>query len=269
MTWQDFKQRISESAIDFALNAFWVVVWGVILTAIAAVYLLFKGASPYLLVGLASAALALIFVLMITASVVFLQRRARKATEPARVGRKGFLDYRMQGQRALASMNRSQEAINRQMNRIGRQTIADARRVQRAQRGFGNTDERAYRALRRAASHLRKRATAMKLHATKYAADVSLFTEGFGKWMEWAVTKGNTDRNQFAQLADALQSFQETMDANIPHLEALRATMDGARESSEEMDVAGASLDEAVATIIESTKAASAFCAAQLPQLRN
>jgi hypothetical protein len=108
----------------------------------------------------------------------------------------------------------------------------------------------------------------MNLHATNYAIDTNLFIEGSGQWIEWVVTKGGASREQLVEFADLLDKLRESMEAIMPTLEAYRVTVNESRESSQAMDIAGVSLSEAITVITESTRATSAFCAAQVPRLR-
>jgi membrane protein implicated in regulation of membrane protease activity len=242
MQWESFKQRVSDSAVEFALSAFWVAVWGALVSVVIGLYLFAKGASPYLLVALASTAMTFLLVLITTAAIVFLQRRGKHGSSPARVGRKGFLDYKIQGQRALTAMTGSLNAITRLMKAVGKDALSGAKRTARAQKGRGNTDERAYRVMNRTAHRLDKRASAMKLHSANYALNVAAFVEGFGKWSDWVIESGSTSTEQRRQVADLLDSFGKTAAAQIPSLEQFCASVEQGRAAGEHMDLAGQSL---------------------------
>ena len=58
-----------------------------------------------------------------------------------------------------------------EINRVTRGFAVDAKRLDRLQKRGGNMDERAYRAVKKAARRLEKRAAAMNLHATKYETE--------------------------------------------------------------------------------------------------
>lgn len=269
MSWESVKRRVTESAVEFALNAFWIAVWGVVATGVTAGVLFLKGASSYLLIALAAIASTLVVVLGVTAAVAFVQRQARRVSVPPRAGRKGFLDYKIQGQRALARMTASLTAMTEQTERIGRELTADARRMERAQRARRNADERGYRAMKRAAAHVDRRAALMRLHATNYASDVRLFIEGTGKWIDWVAINDMRDRNQLAQFAAILQTFQQTLDESVVSLEAFRQSIEESRSASEEMDIAGGALSDAVTMVITASREASGFCVDRVPQLLN
>jgi hypothetical protein len=269
MGWESFKQRVSDSAIDFALSAFWVAVWGAIVATLAAVILFFRGASPYMLVALVSSAVTLALVVAVTGAVVAIRSRSSRQAASSRSGRKGYLDYKIQGQRALGAMSSSVQAATRVMEAVGTEATSGARRTRLAQSlKFGNADELAYRQVARTGRRLERRASAMKLHADKYATDVALFIEGFGKWTEWVIQQA-PDQNQRAQLATMLEGMRVSAEGQIPHMQSFMAVVEDSRQSSEVMDLAGGSLVDAITILIKSTRDVVDFCADRAAKLRD
>jgi hypothetical protein len=263
---QRAKSKLAESAIDFALYAFWVGLYGVIVTSATAIYAFMHGISFYWIIGLASAAATFLLVLLLTASIVFLRKRA-SGMKPAPTGKKGLWDYKIQGQRSLLRMNKSMVAMTVQMGKITRLLQRGLRKMKWAQKGWGNPDERSYRAIQNTAQRLQVRASVLRLHAEKYNADVELFMEGFGKWADWVVERGDATSTQRSELAVLLKGFRESIDSTIPSMDSYCIAIEGSRESSESMDIVGGSLIEIVLGVIGSQKSASLFCGSLLERL--
>lgn len=265
MSWQTIKERIAESAIDFALNAFWVAVCGLILTAAAGIIARVRGAPAWVFVAAMSAACTLLAVVLITSAVVALKHRSLRHSGAVGVGQKGFLDYKIQASRAVNRLSGNLGTMTAEMERVGRETSADAARLVRAQQRGG--DERGYRAMTKAAHHLLKRAAKMKLHAIKYAKDVDLMIEGTTKWMEWLLETGTADPRELQQFASALRGFKSSMNFSLAAMQEFRAIVDQNRRISERFDVAGAAMSEAVSIVIDATRKASDFSTAQIQRL--
>jgi uncharacterized membrane protein YhiD involved in acid resistance len=130
MDFQATRQRIFDSAIEFALDAFWFALWSIVATAIATVWGLRTGAPLWLVAGLAGAFVAFLVVVIATASIVAIRHRKNKVHP--KVGRKGFMDYKIQAIRALSRLNRALGGLTDQMARIERQAEIDSRRLNKA-----------------------------------------------------------------------------------------------------------------------------------------
>ena len=236
------------------------------MTTLATVYIFFGSIPIHWIIGMSSAAVAFLVVSLLTASLVLLKNRSRQVA--AVVGRKGFLDYKIQGLRGLKRMNISTVAMTTQMQRIGKLVKSGTRRVQRAQRGWWSSEERAYRSIQRTAQGLRKLASVFGLHAESYISDVVLFREGVGKWMDWIVEKGGADNRQRSELASLLDGFQGSIEGTIPILREYRVAVENSRASSEALDIVGAMLTETIDRVIISQEETVLFCKQTALKLR-
>lgn len=268
MPLQSFRQRLVDSAIEVALEAFWVAVWGAVLTGGGILYVSIAGAPFYWLTALGGGCIAFAVVVVATGTLVLFRRGGHGV--PLRVGRKGFMDYKIQSLRALNRLAGELVGITSEMTRIGGQVDSDTKRVHKAQRGWRGSDERAYGATLRAARRIEKRAAVMRIHSDKFAEDARLFTEGAEKWFDWVLTAVTTDaeRREISQVATLLEGLHGSVCGTLSSMEVLRQSVEGPRNMSEQLDIACGALLEAVNIVIDSTRSIKVFCEIQATRLR-
>ena len=69
--------------------------------------------------------------------------------------------------------------------------------------------------------------------------------------------------------ANSLQGMRDTMVAALPIMKQQLVSIDGNRESSEAMDIAGKSAQGAISVMIDATGNVVSFCDEQLKKLRS
>lgn len=234
------------------------------LTGVGILYTSVAGAPFYWLTAMSGATIAFAVVVVATGTLVALHRS--RGQHAPRVGRKGFMDYKIQAMRALDRLPAELAEMTREMNLITTQVSADTKRLTKAL----GSDERAYRAGLRAARRIDKRATIMRIHAGKFAEDVQLFTEGSEKWFNWMLEApaAGAGRGEVSQVATLLDGMHTTVCETLSTMRAFAESVEGSRAFSEQMDIACGALLEAVNIFVNSTNSIKVFCEIQGPRLR-
>jgi len=256
MDFSKARAALARSALDFALNAFWVAVVGVAVT-IPAVLWAQLAARQGLLYAFLGASGAFATMLLVTAAIARLQRRS---TAVRRQGRKGLLNHIYDRDRATAALISSMATITAETAAIGRLTQRGALEADGINRRGGQKQtQRAYKHAGKVAGAIAKRTAVMRIHATRYADNSDLFMESVISWLDWMAAHDTTldDEKGFIAVVAALGAA--VAGAKLGTL-GFRQAVERNRLLSDQMDVAGEGLVSVLDTILQTMSDTEAFC---------
>jgi hypothetical protein len=254
-----FTERLRESGIDFALNAFWVAVWGAVVLVAIAAYGVWQGIPDNYIWLLIGALLALVFVIAITWALVWVKRKKSTTAAPPQ-GRKGLLNHVIDTKRAMARVNASLPQIARETVKIGKITVQETAKLEAIKRrGGAQVEERAYAQSGRAVRRLLKRTEAMLVHAGLFSSNVDQLDMSLSAWISWL-----HDRNQpiegAQEFKQALDSLAAASRSAMPHTVSFRDSVEQNRALNDHFDVLGERLTAVLNTVITSMERTIDLC---------
>ncbi len=236
---QTVRQRVAESALDFALNAVWTALFG-LCGAIAVLLLRWAGqltlpaATYHAVIG---AAIALAFVVVSTAWVVVYRRRRPGVIERMQ-GRPGLLDFVADGHAAMFELAGDLRNLHTDVLAIGDVLRRGTKAAQRVNASPMSSKHAviARDNARRVARGITGRCAKMALHASRYAKNVDVFLAGIGGWVQWARAEGQL--SAVSALRNPLEQLLESTSGQVESLRSFRETVEGSRKLSADLDSA-------------------------------
>jgi hypothetical protein len=235
-------QRFATAAVETALEAFWVAAGGAVITSLAAVVIFLQG-SPGWAAFFAGAFAAFLIVLMATSSIVLLKKQSQG--QPARQGKRGFLDSARDARRAQARILGNLNILTFQLNEVGSLASKGSQRinrlVSRAESGSDVT-EAAHSEAASTAKALMRHASVMKLRSLAIRKDLDLLVQCIDEQVSRAVSSNN--KNWASQLVVELSTLIVGIDGGLPGITAFRDSTEKLRWVSSDLDLAGEDLAE-------------------------
>lgn len=252
------RSRLARTAVDAALEAFWVGLWGGVLTVVGLAFGIIHGIKKqWIFFGIALIA-AFVFTVTLTAVMVWFKGRTKPKPSP---GRKGLLDWIKDADLANMEINREATAFTKETNRIGRLARQAKRDMDRiTTRGGPKVVIDAHRSQEVYAARIIKRAQVMSLWVTSYAAHTDLIVTSLGNRLEWAIKNRST--GHLARVKADAATLAPALDQAIDGVVVFRGGMESIRQMSAAMDAAGAVLVGALDLFINKTQALKDFCVA-------
>ena len=241
---ESWRQRFVTSGVEFALQAFWVAVWGAVAVLLAGIWAFLGGVSTRWIFAAGGAFVAFLVVIIVTASLVLLRRRTK---QPARVGRRGLFDsvrgVRESGKRLVEDLN----VITQQMNNITNIASKTSERFAyfKAQAAAGKdpTDD-IHKAATKAAKKLIKYGSVMRLRSNALKANVEFLMQCLDEWLTWALKEKQTE--QLAMLSASLQQLLASTNSALPGMISFRDGTDSIRWIDSQFDIAGEDMAESM-----------------------
>lgn len=256
MDFSKAKAVVAQSALDFALNAFWVAVVGAAFTVSAVVWAQLS-ARQELLSAFLGAFAAFAVMLLATAAIARVQQRPRAVQKQ---GRKGLLNYIYDRDRATAAVMKSMTTLAAETAAIGRLTqrgAVGASAINR--RGGPKQTQRAYKHAGKVARAIAKRTAVMRIHATRYAENSALFMESVNSWLDWMAAHEASLDDETGFVA-VVVGLGEAVAGAKPSTVGFRDAVERNRLLSDQMDVSGEGLVSVLDTIIQTMSDTEAFC---------
>lgn len=253
----DWRSKMADSAVDFALNAFWVAVWGAVVTAAVLVVGVVTGLPVNWLWALSASLITFAFLLAVT---WVLPRVSAKQGQPKKSGRRGLLDFINARDRAAVEINKNVGMITTHTTRIGDKAGKHGLRMDSAKRvGWRWLINHRVRA---AARDLRREGVRMGIYAERLEQSTSLFIENTTNWLQWMRDDGTPVERD--QIVPVLTSFRNAVVGALPNIRTFRATSDHNRRLSADLDLAGEAIVVSLDQVIASLEKTAAFCDAVL-----
>lgn len=249
---QDIRSRISESGIDFALNAFWVSVTGAIVTAAFYAVALWRGLPVQWLWAIVASFLTFVFVIVSTVSIVRIAR-SRKVRP---IGRRGLLDFVRDRDRGIALINQNVGVLSNYTVRIGVKAARHGRLFESAKRRGWTwlADLRA----RNAARDLEREGLRMGIYAQRFSDSVDMFTVNTKNWLDWMQQDGSpVQQDTFVPI---IESFRKAVAGALPNIKGFRTASDKNRRLSAELDVGSGRIVSALDQVIDGMQRTIDFC---------
>lgn len=258
------RARISDSAIDFALNAFWVAAVSAAATALVMIWAILKDADQRWIYAGLGAFEAFIFVIAVTAGVVLMRRRV--AAKIPKVGRKGLLDFQRDGTKAIGLVTAALVVITKHVAEIAPLLDASTQRISRIDaRGGPHLLDRRHAEAAATAVKLEKIAQNMELQISSYTNNVDTFIQSNRAWLEWAAKSGRT--SGLRPMSPSLRALAQSLEASISKAEAYVVAVENSREISAELDVVGEHIVTIHNAMVAKMKETHAFCLSAVAQL--
>jgi hypothetical protein len=252
---ENLRDKAADSAVDFALNAFWVAVWGAVVTGLLALWAMRIDIPATWVYALGGAFTAFVVVALATGGLVWYRRGRVVAVKPAR---KGYLNFKVEALRAMTANNKHIGEIGDETARIGKMMGAGARKIEKINANGRDVDERAYKLARKTAAKLLKRVRKMELHIERFSVDTDAWISNFTSWFRWAEKENLLDK--LAGMKPALTSLLTNVRTAKPNTKGFRDSADGIRSMSDDMDFAAGRLVGALDIVLEKMSAAEKFC---------
>lgn len=283
----EFLGKITASAVDAALNAFWVLVGGVVLTGAALIVAYLKGAGRHVLWflggAIASAMLLLLAVLVVIwsgrtvlivttlglmASLGVAQLLATWAARAARIANadKGLFDYWEQFQHAQLRTNTALAGITRETDRLAeiatKQTtlylgLKEKSELDRIKEGRSIA--------RKGAKQFDSAAARFKHHAALLQTAQSEFMGAMDGIIQWHRDNDGTEKVQEA--AAALSYFRNVVSGSLEKQALFRNSVLGLPRMSREMNAATKALAEAIDDSVVTMRDTLVLCDAALAKI--
>lgn len=254
----NWRERVTDSAIDFALNAFWVAFYGAVVTGVIAAYGWWngwwQGISERWLWAVIASLLTFIFVLLTTAAMVAVTRHSQRRIRP--VGRKGLIDFVHDRDRAMSEMNRHLTRLAKETVLIGKIANKYAPRIQRA--ATLNWRWLQIMLVKQFAAGLNRRAIHMGVHGPMLAASVDAFINNTQQWLAWMRNHAQPVSDQ--GFFDSLHKLKNSSEVALPNLKGFRDSTERQRLLGADLDIAGGRVVAAMDQVIVATERLMEFC---------
>ncbi len=214
--------RLWDSGIDTALQAFWIAVWGLVVVTTLAFFAYARGISGPWLYGLIGAVCGVTAVLMATVVLVAIRERRRRALARLREAQfatadKGFLDFlvhRAEGERQVTAIMR---AINKEVAATGKDlTLGSGRLDKIKRRGGTHQAVRALKEAQRMAKIVHRHSARMEELNALYNEATDLLVENHLGYLD-CIASGRASApslSDLAQFRDVLTSLAAIMRDN-------------------------------------------------------
>lgn len=252
------RKKLAESAVEAALNAFWIAVYGVLVTAAGVVWMAFRNLDSKWLFAFAGALASFTIVVLVTWALVWIRRR-RNVAEPQK-GRKGMLNYIIDRDRSIAAMSVSIDAINKEITRLGNElTVLNSKVVAIQLRGGPRAQELIYAHTETASRRITKRVAVLEIHTTRLRDDVNLLSISMSGWLDWAARK-NIEIEGKEQFLKTLATLKSTMTSAAASATTAKGNLANMRELSDDLDRVGERLMAVLDVYLDSMKQTIQVC---------